>query len=205
MADPIVEQPVYYPDAPSPIPAPSASPTGNGPDYSYTVVDFPAPPPNSPLQAQNFPYTIWAFREFIVGDPGLRANAIQGPAGSAMDILRVHGGSAEKVIAFVARRYGADPQVPTRTPTVANDVPAPWVLTRSLVGFLPDGTPCVEISGAYKYFLQAVPSENDPANLAAPPYSNAGSSQYQTGSGVFSTGIYQGVQPAGAPGLPITF
>jgi hypothetical protein len=197
--------PASYNDVPGPLP-PVVSPQQEpAPVYNFTVVDEPTPAPSSPLQMQVWPYLEWALQEIVVADPGLAAAPVTGLPGAPANIIRVSSGYAEKIVAFSALRVGISPVVPTRSPTAPNDVQAPWSLCRALAGYLPDGTPIIELAGSYRYFLQSAPAESDIAFLAAPPYTNATPTQQTMGSGVFSTGIYQATQPAGAPATTITF
>jgi hypothetical protein len=57
-------------------------------------------------------YDLWSVTQTYAEDTGLAASPVCGPAGSVMDVVRVHGGATYKVVSFTVRRQISSPTLP---------------------------------------------------------------------------------------------
>ncbi len=176
-------------------------------DYTYAVVPFPGPPPDSPIQAQANQYLVYDVDTYIQEDQGYLLQPIAGPAGTQAQIARVHGGAGVKVVIFRAVRVGAPVEIPSANTQNPNETLAFRSIGGQATGALPDGTPIFQNTAVYVYFLRTMPVEGtDNITVGVLPFST---NEPQTDD--IAPGNYDGqiiapsTLPLGAPSTPLDY
>jgi len=174
-------------------------------NYTYSVVPFPGPPPESPLLNQVAPYLVYDIDTYIDEDAGYLLQAIAGPAGTPAQIARVHGGVGIKVVMFRGVRIGANVEIPSFDTQQPNETLAHRFIGGQAAGYLPDGTRILQAIAVYVYFLRVIPQETDPITVGALPFSLDPGSSSIPGSEYPTNIIGPSEGPAGGPTEPLGY
>ncbi len=153
--------PPLGPDTISPITPTGGTPADQGDVGSSDIGDA------SLTQSPGSPGSnIGQYREFAttttyLEDTGLIGSPVCGPAGTAMDVVRVHGGATYKVVSFLVRRFISLPQLPSSISTSPNEVLIHRQVSPATVGDMADGNVVWTVTGKYVYLCRLPPTEAD--------------------------------------------
>lgn len=119
------------------------------------------------------PYEVYEIRTFLVWDEGVISLPVAGAPGTHAELVRLHAGRGEKVVAWFARRKGAYVQAPLQESNTAVQVFAGEHLALKSGALQADGmTWLYTWGGFYRYLLtrRVSPNVGDAVSFGQPPY-----------------------------------
>ncbi len=153
--------PPLGPDSIPPLPTGAGTPVNTSDFPAGSITDGTVQiDVNSPGSNQG-QYADYAVTTNYFEDTGLIGSPVCGPAGTAMDVVRVHGGATYKVVSFLIRRFVDLPQLPSSISTSPNDVLIHRQVSPATVGDMPDGNVVWTVTGKYVYLCRVPPLESD--------------------------------------------
>jgi hypothetical protein len=152
-------------------------------------------------------YDLWSVTQTYAEDTGLAASPVCGPAGSVMDVVRVHGGATYKVVSFTVRRQISSPTLPSSISTSPNEVLLRREVSLPTPGDYPDGNLYWTVAGRYIYACRVPPSESDIVRCGVSPVNGISIAAGDLYPSVWNQNLIgPQISPAAASGLsPITF
>ncbi len=121
------------------------------------------------------PYEVYEVRTFLGWDEGVITLPVASVPGTHAELVRLHAGRGEKVVAWFARRVGAAIQAPIQEPDTAIQVFAGEGIYLKTGVLLPDGvTWSYTWAGSYRYMLvrRVSPNVGDSVSFGQSPYAS---------------------------------